>query len=188
MFKADIDKETHLAILEPRHAAELFNLIEGSRDSIGKWLSFPNYTNEVKDTEKFIEKSLNRFALNNGYWAGIWHQGKIAGSVGYLNFDWNNNKTEIGYWLGENYEGLGLATKACNLLVKHAFDDLEINKVEINVASINIKSKAIPERLGFSEEGTIRDYEYLNGQYLDRTIYGLLKEEWMNKSWKVGNS
>ena len=55
--------------------------------------------------------------------------------------------------------------------------DLELRKIEINVASKNTKSKAIPERLGFKKEGVIRNFEYLNSEYLDRTVYGLLKEE-----------
>jgi ribosomal-protein-serine acetyltransferase len=181
LFKAVIDSNSYISILETRHAGELFNLIDGSRESIGKWLSFPEFTNEVQDTKTFIEKSLNRFASNNGYWAGIWHKGKIAGSIGYLYLDWGNNKTEIGYWLGKDFEGLGLATKACNILIEHAFSELQLNKVEINVATRNIRSKAIPERLGFTKEGTIRNYEFLNGEYLDRIIYGLLKDEWLNK-------
>ncbi|WP_100407832.1 GNAT family N-acetyltransferase [Bacillus solitudinis] len=181
MFKAVIDTNTYISILEPRHADELFSLIDGSRDSIGKWLAFPEFTNEVQDTKTFIEKSLNRFANNNGFWAGIWHKEKIAGSIGYLYLDWGNNKTEIGYWLGKEFEGLGLATKACDLLIGHAFRELNLNKVEINVATQNFKSKVIPERLGFTKEGTIRNYEFLNGEYLDRIIYGLLKEEWLGK-------
>nr|WP_304220259.1 GNAT family protein [Fredinandcohnia onubensis] len=182
MFKSVIDTNTYLSILEPRHADELFNLIDSSRESIGKWLAFPAYTNEVRDTKLFIDKSLNRFASNNGYWAGIWHKGRIAGSIGYLYLDWSNYKTEIGYWLGKDFEGLGLATKACNILIEHAFTDLKLNKVEINVATGNIRSKAIPERLGFKNEGTIRNYELLNGEYLDRNIYGLLKDEWLNNN------
>lgn len=181
MFKAVIDSNSYISILEQRHADELFNLIDESRESIGKWLAFPEFTTEVQDTKTFIEKSLNRFASDNGYWAGIWHKEKIAGSIGYLYLDWGNKKTEIGYWLGKDFEGNGLATKACELLIEHAFSDLQLNKVEINVATKNIKSKAIPERLGFVEEGTIRNYEFLNGEYFDRIIFGLIKSEWINK-------
>ena len=53
---------------------------------------------------------------------------------------------------------LGLATKACYILIEHAFTDLKLNKVEINVATRNIRSKTVPERLGFKKEGTIRNY------------------------------
>jgi ribosomal-protein-serine acetyltransferase len=53
-----------------------------------------------------------------------------------------------------------------------------LRKVEIGVATNNLKSRAIPERLGFTQECIIRNYEYLNGEYYDRIIYNLLKEEW----------
>ncbi|WP_240480102.1 GNAT family N-acetyltransferase [Paenibacillus fonticola] len=76
------------------------------------------------------------------------------------------------------YIGMGLATKATKLLINHSFEELGLRKVEINVARENLKSKAIPERLGFTAEGTIRNYEYLNGEYHDRIIYGLLQDEW----------
>ncbi|MNW65626.1 putative ribosomal N-acetyltransferase YdaF [compost metagenome] len=100
-------------------------------------------------------------------------------------FDWSNKKTEIGYWLSKDYEGLGLVTKACSLLINHAFEELKLHKVEICMASSNYRSRSIPERLDFKEEGTIRSYEYLNGTYLDRVTYGLLEEEWRVNSKKA---
>ena len=178
MYKAVIDSENYLAILEPRHAKELYQVIDKSRESIGRWLTFPKRTNKVEDSAIFIEKSLKRLSENNGYWAGIWHNQTIAGSIGFLYIDWSARKTEIGYWLGDSYKGKGLATKAVKQFIDHSFNDLNLKKVEINVASNNLKSRAIPERLGFKEEGAIRNYEYLNGEYHDRVIYGLLKEEW----------
>lgn len=179
MYKAEIDANTYLSILEPRHADELFRLVDQNRESIGEWLSFPQKTNKVEDSQTFITKSLKRFADSNGYWAGVWYKEELAGSIGYLYIDQNNKKTEIGYWLGKNFEGLGLASNACELLIRHAFMELQLNKVEINVAANNVKSKAIPKRLGFKEEGTIRSYEFLNGEYLDRIVFGLLKNEWL---------
>lgn len=185
MFKAIIDNESYISILEARHAGELFKLVDNSRDSIRKWLGFPDHTLEVNDTKKFIERSLNRFAFNNGYWAGIWHKGKIVGSIGFLYFNWDSKKTEIGYWLSKEFEGLGLVTKACSILIRHAFEELKLNKIEICIATNNYKSRAIPERLGFKEEGTIRCFEYLNGEYLDRVTYGILEEEWREISKKA---
>ncbi|WP_078380580.1 GNAT family N-acetyltransferase [Sutcliffiella halmapala] len=182
MYKSIIDSESYLAILEPRHAKELYQLIDESRDSIGEWLSFPSKTNKIEDSVTFIEKSLKRLSQNNGYWAGIWHNGRIAGSIGFLYVDWSAKKTEIGYWLGDNYKGKGLAIKSVKHFIEHAFNDLNLKKVEINVASNNIKSRAIPKRIGLREEGIVRNYEFLNGEYHDRVIYGLLKEEWRSKS------
>ncbi|CQR47528.1 Putative ribosomal N-acetyltransferase YdaF [Paraliobacillus sp. PM-2] len=176
MYKAMIDSENYIAILEPRHAKELYQVIDESRESIGKWLFFPKKTNKIEDSVTFIEKSLKRLSQNNGYWAGIWHNGKLAGSIGFLYIDWSARRTEIGYWLGDNYKGKGLATKSVKYFIEHAFNDLDLKKIEINVATNNMKSRAIPERLGLKEEGIIRNYEFLNGEYQDRVIYGLLKE------------
>lgn len=81
-------------------------------------------------------------------------------------------------WLSNDFVGKGLATSACKQFINHAFNDLDLKKVEIIVATKNSKSKAIPERIGFKEEGIIRNDEFLNGEYHDRVIYGLLKEEW----------
>lgn len=96
--------------------------------------------------------------------------------------DWSARQTEIGYWLGDVYVGRGLAISACKQLINHAFNELQLNKVEITVATKNSKSKVIPERLGFKEGGVIHNYEYVNGEYHDRVIYGLLKEEWILKN------
>ncbi|MEK8131609.1 hypothetical protein WMW72_27250 [Paenibacillus filicis] len=48
-----------------------------SRENISKWLTFPEKTNQVENSLMFIEKSLRRLSENNGYWAGIWHKGRM---------------------------------------------------------------------------------------------------------------
>lgn len=121
---------------------------------------------------------MKRLSENNGYWAGIWYKGEIAGSIGFLYIDWDARKTEIGYWLGDEFVGKGLVTKSVKQFIVHSFNDLDLKKIEINVASNNLKSRVIPEQLGFRQEGIIRNYEYLNEEFHDRVIYGLLKEEW----------
>ncbi|GIP26393.1 GNAT family N-acetyltransferase [Paenibacillus sp. J23TS9] len=178
MYKAILDEDTYISIFEERHSQELYELIISSRDSIRNWLEFPDQTNSVDDTRAFISRSLNRFANNNGYWAGIWYKEQIAGSIGFLSIDWDAKRTEIGYWLGSKFEGRGLMTNACKAFIDHAFNDLNLRKIEIGVATNNIKSRAIPERLGFTQEGVIRNYEQLHNQFLDRVIYGLIIDEW----------
>jgi ribosomal-protein-serine acetyltransferase len=178
MFKQLLDVDTHISLLQPNDASHLFKVVDSNRGTLGKWLSFPEKTKSVKDSKVFIEKSLNRFAEDNGFWAGIWVAGELAGAIGYLYVDSHNRKTEIGYWLGRGFEGKGLVTKSCKTFIHHAFEDWDLNKVEINMAGENTKSRAVAERLGFKYEGAIRDYEFLNGEYHDRLIYGMLQEEW----------
>jgi ribosomal-protein-serine acetyltransferase len=84
----------------------------------------------------------------------------------------------IGYWLDEKYVGKGIMTKACIEFINYAFDVYKLNRVEIRCAEDNLKSRAIPERLGFTKEGIIRDGELLNDGYTNCIIYGLLRREW----------
>ncbi|WYP25146.1 GNAT family protein [Alkalihalobacillus sp. FSL W8-0930] len=177
-MKLDTDKRSVVKRLELHHAEELFQLIDKSRESLSAWLTFPTYTHSVSDTVAFIEKSLKRSETNNGYWSGIWYEGKLVGSIGLLYIDYTTRRTEMGYWLGEEFVGKGLMTNACTQLIRVAFDELNLQKTEIKVATINTKSQAIPMKLGFTQEGIIRRDERINNTFHDRILYGLLKDEW----------
>jgi ribosomal-protein-serine acetyltransferase len=109
---------------------------------------------------------------------GIWYSGELAGVIGHLGVDWTNRSTELGYWLGASFQGNGLATMACRVLTEHAFHELELNRVEIRCAPENTRSRAIPERLGFREEGTLRQDEWLNDHFEDTVVYGMLAADW----------
>jgi Acetyltransferases, including N-acetylases of ribosomal proteins len=182
MFNYRIDDSLYLALLETRDAEALYALIDRNRDYIGQWMKFPSMTLSVDDSRAFIERTRHRYAKDDGYWIGIWEDGQLAGSIGYLYIDQENRKTEIGYWLGQEYEGRGIITRAIQVLIQYAFSHLNMNKIEIGAASSNARSRAIPERLGFQHEGEIRDYEFINEQYLNRVIYGLRACEWESRS------
>ncbi len=84
----------------------------------------------------------------------------------------------MGYWLAKQAQGKGLMTKCCRTLVNYAFDDLKLNRVQINCNVENTKSRAVPERLNFKLEGIHRQVEFLNGEFRDWAVYATLKEEW----------
>ncbi|OMC71765.1 ribosomal-protein-serine acetyltransferase [Paenibacillus sp. FSL H7-0326] len=178
MFKYEIDDSSLLALLETKDAEQLYDLINRNRDHIGKWLKFPSMTLAPEDSKTFIERTRMRYAKDEGYWLGIWCGDTLVGSIGYVYLDQENKKTEIGYWLGKEYEGKGIITRSVKALINYAFLELKLNKVEIGVATDNTKSRAIPEKLGFKREGELRDYEYINGRFVDRIIYGLKADEW----------
>jgi ribosomal-protein-serine acetyltransferase len=62
--------------------------------------------------------------------------------------------------------------------VTYAFDQYHLNKVEILCATGNTRSRAIPERLGFTQEGIIRQGERFHDHYNDLVVYGMLASEW----------
>ena len=101
------------------------------------------------------------------------------GVIGFRSIDWQDRSTSIGYWLGRDFEGRGIITKACHAIAEYAFKELRLNRVEIRCAVENQKSRAIPERLGVKIEGTVRQVERLYEKFVDNVIYGMLADEWV---------
>ena len=178
MFSHKLTEDTELRLLEERHAEELTNLIDRNREHLRTWLPWVDATRTVEDLKSFIRGALKQFAQNKGFAAGIWHEDRLAGVIGYDPIDWENRGTELGYWLGEEYQGKGLVTAACRALVEHAFGELGLNRVVISCAPENEKSCAIPERLGFRREGIERQAEWLYDRFVDQVTYSALASEW----------
>jgi len=102
----------------------------------------------------------------------------ICGVVGFHELNQQHKIGSIGYWLAQNYSGNGIITTATRKLLEIGFSKFQLNKIEIRCAEPNIKSRAVPERLGFTYEATLRDCEWLYSQYVDHAIYSMLASEY----------
>ena len=69
-------------------------------------------------------------------------------------------------------------TMACRAVLDYAFGELGLNRVEIWCAVDNARSRAIPERLGFTHEGTTRQSQWLSDHHVDEAVYGRLASDW----------
>ena len=173
-----IDDEVWLKGLEEKDAIPIFALVQANRQHLRKWLPWVDATQTVDDEAAFIRNVRMQQEGNGSFTCGIWYRGLVAGTIGYHMIDWMTRKVEIGYWLGAQFQGRGLITRTCAELLRYAFDELHLNKVEIRCATGNTKSCAIPERLGFTREGVIRQSEWLYDHYEDLVLYGMLAREW----------
>lgn len=166
--------------LRPLTAADapaLQALVEANRDYLARWVPWAA-TQELADSEKFISETRDQLARDDGFQVCIAPDGPILGMVGFHSISWGNRSTSIGYWLAEDHQGRGIMTTAVRALVDHAFDEWSLHRIEIHCAPANHRSRAIPERLGFREEGTLREAERIGERYLDGIVYGLLEREW----------
>lgn len=180
MFEHKVDDDIKLHSLEPHHADALFALVEANRQHLRQWLPWLDSNIAVSDTLRFIEMTQKQFANSEGFVAGIWYGGEIAGVIGHNRIDWGNRISYPGYWLAQGFEGKGIMTKSCRALINHAFAELNLNRVDIRCAVENHKSRAIPERLGFCQEGVIRQAEWLYDRVVDHVVYGVLAREWQS--------
>lgn len=178
MFTHIIDNDLELRLLEMKNAEDVYQLVITDKEYLKMWLPWVENTTSVDYTKGFIKTELMRFANNNGFTSGIFYKNQFAGCIGIHEIDWNHRKTSLGYWIGKRHQGLGLITRSCKEIIRYCFEELDLNRVEIRACKENLKSRAIPERLGFQFEGTIREAEYLNNEYFDHVIYGMIKSEW----------
>ncbi|MEQ1946583.1 MAG: GNAT family protein [Bryobacteraceae bacterium] len=178
MFSKPLRDGFELRLLEERHAEEMFAVVDRERMHLRTWLAWVDATRTPDDSLAFIRSSLEQFAGNRGFAAGIWKGPLFAGTVGTHTIDWLNRKVEIGYWLAREFEGRGLVTDACRAMVTHLFDALDLHRVEIRCAVANAKSAAVPKRLGFAQEATLREAHFVNGECHDLMIFGMLQRDW----------
>ncbi|HDR7601785.1 TPA: GNAT family N-acetyltransferase [Bacillus mycoides] len=175
-----IDEEVSLRMFNEGDAEKFYNLIISSKSYLKEWLGWIDYIESPEDTVKNIKARLKEFMENGGYPKSfaIIYKGDIAGTIGFNDINKANKIGIVGYWLGENFQGKGIMTKALKTLIDYGFKELALNKIEISVAVENKKSRALPERFGFVEEGKLRQAEWLYDHYVDHVIYGLLAAEW----------
>jgi len=178
LFIYKIDENVSLKQIELLDAKRVFELTDKSRSFLKEWLPWLDFTKSVEDTKVFIRDCLKGYAENKSLNTVILFNGEIVGVAGFNSINWNNKTAYIGYWLGEDFQGKGIMSKVAAALTDYAFTHLRLNKVEIRAAVNNKKSRSIPERLGFVNEGTIRQAEWLYDHYVDHAVYGILASEW----------
>ena len=173
-----VSSDCTLTPLASEDAHELFGVTEANRDYLRGWLPWLDSIKRVEDTAAFIRAARAQSAHNNGTQLAIKESGRIVGVVGHHQIDWRNRLTSLGYWVAQEHQGHGVVTTACRAVVTHAFTHAGLNRVEIRCAVGNHKSRAIPQRLDFVQEGLIRDAEWLYDHFVDHIVYAMLAREW----------
>jgi ribosomal-protein-serine acetyltransferase len=174
--------------LAPTDAHELYALINANRAYLAPWMPWaPGQT--LQQTLDFILATNRQLTENNGFQvaliepkrsgsSGEGSGGRIVGVLGFHGVDWTNRATSLGYWLAEAAQGQGTMTRAVAALVDHALTGWQLNRVEIRADVENLRSRAIPERLGFSQEGILRQAARIGDRYIDHVVYSMLAADW----------
>ena len=94
------------------------------------------------------------------------------------NFDPTFHTAELGYELHRARWGQGLASEALSAMLEYAFADLGFHRIEANPLAGNESSVKLLVKLGFREEGRLRERRFFRGQFQDQLYFGILREEW----------
>jgi ribosomal-protein-serine acetyltransferase len=178
MFPWQISDHIEVRPLEEYHAGELYYAVERNREHLRRFLPWVDRTRGVQDVHNFLTGAIEAFVRGEEMHAGIFVYGKLAGSIGHHLIDTLNRNVSIGYWLDAALEGKGVMTRCCGRLVRYLFEECRMHRVEIRCAVDNMRSCAIPARLGFAREGVLREAQWVNDRFLDLVVWSLLEQDY----------
>lgn len=139
----------------------------------------PVYTTK-EAVKELLEKYIGSYEKEDYYrWAIILKEsGECIGQIAYFLVDSKNHFAEIEYCIGSKFQCNGYATEATKAVIRYGFEQIKLHKVQICTKEINAASKRVIEKCGFTYEGTLRDYFYMNGAYIGRLYFSILHNEY----------
>lgn len=177
-MKIQVDDTISLEFLQACHAESLLNLVNSNRAYLRAWLPWVDHMHSIAHFTHYINETNTRATAHTDYGYAIIINDIMAGRIGLHHINQQNKMAEIGYWLDNGLQGKGIITKCCKALIKYAFTEMNLNRIEIKCAVANDKSRTIAEKLHFKQEGILQEAEWLNGKFIDLYLYALLKNDW----------
>lgn len=136
----------------------------------------------IEQADELIAFFGRRFAAKGGIRWGLTLKGDdtIIGTAGFPGIDDETYRARIGYDLASAHWGRGLATEAVRALVGFGFAQLNLNRIEATTNLDNTGSMRVLAKVGFTEEGILRDYTYWRevGAFSDARMYSLVRREY----------
>lgn len=153
----------------------VYEALTASIPELKPWLPFAQREQTEQEVEINIREAYIKFLKRDDLRLLVFLKdtGQFVASSGLHKINWSIPKFEIGYWIDTRYSGHGYMTEAVQGISDFAIKELKAQRLEIRCDSRNLKSRAIPERLGFTLEGTLRkeDLSADTNELRDTCIY-----------------
>lgn len=147
-------------------------------EKIQSLYSEPVYTTKA-EVRELLDKYIGSYKKDDYYrWAVIEkNSGECIGQIAFFLVDSKNHFAEIEYCIGSEFQNNGYATEAARAVIRYGFEKINLHKIQICTKTINKASKRVIEKCGFTYEGTLRDYFYMNSEYVGRLYFSMLRSE-----------
>ncbi|PGZ74161.1 GNAT family N-acetyltransferase [Bacillus sp. AFS029637] len=142
---------------KPGDGKVVYDAIQASMQELKPWMVFAQKEQTAEEIEESIRKSHIQFLQREDLRLLVFSKetGEFIASSGLHRINWDIPQFEIGYWIDSRFSGKGYMVEAAKGITDYAFSELKANRVEIRCDSLNKKSRAIPEKLGFKLEGIL---------------------------------
>lgn len=152
------------------------------------WLNNPaiyqhmnmQYPITLLETEKWFERAVTN---NSRIDFAFKEDNEVVSMTGLTNIDTSNGLAEFYIMVNPTSQGKGYGLKTTQFTLNYAFVNYNIHKVYLYTNSFNERANNLYLKLGFKLEGTLRKHKFKNGEFIDRCVYGLLKEDWLEQEY-----
>ena len=165
---------------EPRDAQALSSSVAENIEHLSPWMPWAKDPNDLNSVMGRLRRFRGRFDLGQDYMYLILSpdEQRVLGSSG-LHTRLGEGALEIGYWIHKDFINQGLASETSAALTRVAFEIHHVHRVEIHCAPDNVRSAAVPRKLGYAHEATLRErVELPNGSWRDSMVWTLLAQDY----------
>ena len=162
----------------PTDGAEINAAVHETFDDLKLWMPWAQQMPTLEESESYVRRAQCQFLAREELTLFLFLKGTntMVGSSGLHQINWDIPKFEIGYWCRKRFQGQGYITESTEAIAQFAFDTLGAKRVGIRCDSKNVRSRRIPDRLGFRLEGTLRnDSLSLSGELRDTLVFAKIK-------------
>ncbi len=184
-FKTFPQIETSRLVLRkitPSDANDLFSFMSDEA-TVKNNLILPH--KQIAETDKFIKYLNKQYDKQQDIRWGITKKGSdtLIGTIGYFNFHPQDFQAEIGVILDKQYWRGGIMTEALVAALTFGFNNLAFNRITIFIWPDNAPAIGLAKKVGFQEEGLLKECKFLNDQFYDLGMYSLLKKNYLQGPW-----
>jgi [ribosomal protein S5]-alanine N-acetyltransferase len=157
------------------------------RDWLVKWepRPAPGHPDPSEDRQAFAARCGARERerqMGSGFGFGIFVDGRVAGEINLSSIQRGPfQNAYIGYWIDQELAGQGYMPESVVLMLRFAFEDLGLHRVQIAIIPRNTRSRRVVEKLELREEGVAERYLEINGTWEDHVRYAITGEEWAER-------
>jgi ribosomal-protein-serine acetyltransferase len=159
------------------HASALASLIQKNIEHLQSFLPAVVELSTVERVHEHLCYAVERASKGEVFEWHLFVEETLCGSIRLKDIDTSDRKAKIAYFIDHRFAGRGIVTSAVSSVLEFCFRSLCLNRIELRCALGNAPSRRVAEKLGFAQEGTLRQDEYLNEVFVDHLIYGMLKQD-----------
>jgi ribosomal-protein-alanine N-acetyltransferase len=181
IFKGNPTLESDRLILRKLALSDADDIFAYASDpEVTKYMLWDTHT-AVDDSRRFISTKLKQYEKDEtGEWGiTLKENGKLVGAMGIASVDMDHEKAEIGYVLARPYWGKGIVPEAVERLLKFAYEEMGLNRIECWHFLPNENSGRVMQKVGMTFEGIARERYFVKGRYWDAGQYAILRKDWL---------